>query len=475
MFSRNKQPFCAVEDMAEGDNWSTSSFDTISSFGELDAGLEESGVDSMISDEDLSAISWTGEDVVVNRKLQVFPCSQLHQDLHRSVPFCVSDSDDESMELSINSSSEPSTTQVTRTSTYSRSYKNGTSISELFPHVPDDVLCEIFKFLDVATLSRVLQVSKRFLACGQKDAAGWKSHFKDLRQSKLHISPETVQLEQTKGAINAFKTAWKDAKSRNEVTMADLCYDPETATGTVFHFRFKEAAGNSWTSFDPWHAGRAPRKMVFLRDGTVKEMVNSSMQTGNCRLVEPFSDATHVQNNPNRMRMTWRFISTPMDLPCRPLGAYLRLNIAGRDVPTYVSRRSPTGNWGFVIENCWGVFASFELPLKNETEQGRPVRPTRMRLRRTSNGGVHWLNVQGVESDSEDEDCSSNSFDWLTEEGRLLADRALTVTSRTQWREALLYNYGSIVLPEGTRAKDEFDRIFNSYRYPIENLGNPIR
>jgi hypothetical protein len=88
-----------------------------------------------------------------------------------------------------------------------------------------------------------------------------------------------------------------------------------------------------------------------------------------------------------------------------------------------------------------------------------------MRLRRTSAGSVRWLNVDGMESDSEEEtmDVDRQMFCY---DGQLLEDHALPTTSRRQWREALLYNYGAVALPEGEAARDEFNRIFQSFRRP---------
>ena len=122
--------------------------------------------------------------------------------------------------------------------------------------------------------------------------------------------------------------------------------------------------------------------------------------------------------DPNRYSVA--FVSEPMDMPNRPDGAYIRLTVGNRDVPTYVVRRSPTGNWGFLLESCWGLYASFELPRNRASvgadnitiawqQQGlnqahMPINApagARMRLRRTRED-VRWVNVNGIESDEED-------------------------------------------------------------------------
>jgi hypothetical protein len=40
----------------------------------------------------------------------------------------------------------------------------------------------------------------------------------------------------------------------------------------------------------------------------------------------------------------WKFVESSMDLPSHPDGAYFTIMMGGRDVPTYVVRRSPNGN-----------------------------------------------------------------------------------------------------------------------------------
>jgi hypothetical protein len=92
-----------------------------------------------------------------------------------------------------------------------------------------------------------------------------------------------------------------------------------------------------------------------------------------------------------------------------------------------------------------------------------------MRLRRTSEGVGRWLNVEDLEeSDSEDEEGINRHHDRDKES--LLTDAALPITNRHQWREALLYNYGAVALPEGEAATAEFDRIFQRFRSPRESL-----
>jgi hypothetical protein len=177
--------------------------------------------------------------------------------------------------------------------------------------------------------------------------------------------------------------------------------------------------------------------------------------------------------------MTWRFITEPLDLPERPVGSYVRLNVGGRDVPTYCCRRSPTGNWGFVMESCWGVCASFELPPRPRATRHRRLR---RRLRRAHNLAGNEVIVQvQVDDSSEDEHIAGHGQDQSRsasgevslhgmnrtigvrdEDVLLVVESSFNVTISLQWREAFLYNVGEDTLPEGPNALREFQRVYEN-------------
>ena len=133
-----------------------------------------------------------------------------------------------------------------------------------------------------------------------------------------------------------------------------------------------------------------------------------------------------------------------MDLSQRPHGSYVRFNVGGRDVPTYAVRRSPTGNWGFVLESCWGVYASFELP---------PRQPTPV-LRRRRHGPGTGEEPEWVDEEEETGPSQRREAD--------LQDDTMRLTNEVQWREAFLYNVGARLLPEGDQAADAFDRAWHA-------------
>jgi hypothetical protein len=277
----------------------------------------------------------------------------------------------------------------------------------------------------------------------------------------------------------------------------------------VWSFRFKVSAGAAWTHLDPWHSGRPCTKLAFLRDGTVRQVNttnamdkeasdkqqqqqqqpddpdagpsslftqgniprNSPLLTASALTALPMvSDSHDVLSDPP-WPMRWRLLARrPMDLPARPFGSYLRLTVAGRDVPTYSVSRCDA-NWGFTMESCWGLFGNFELPplmpsisdaLLPTPQAPLPVvrQRRRRRLRRTEGGGALWVVVDD-DDDADEDDGQDNDGDPLSDHPslrRLRDDSQLSISNEVQWREAFLYNVGARVLPEGDDALDEFDR-----------------
>lgn len=168
-------------------------------------------------------------------------------------------------------------------------------------------------------------------------------------------------------------------------------------------------------------------------------------------LADPsFSQSPQLIDPP--VKMSWRYLTRPLDMPAKPMGSYIRFTVGGRDVPTYCVRRSPTNNWGFIMESCWGVYASFELPNRPKTRRNR------VRLRRAQDQSGNWYNVEvhDDESSDEEEDSPRNVRHLLID------DDSFAVTSGLQWKEAFLYNFGARRLPEGDDAVAEFERTYGA-------------
>eukprot|EP00534_Pseudo-nitzschia_fraudulenta_P013311 CAMPEP_0201241772 /NCGR_PEP_ID=MMETSP0852-20130820/35187_1 /ASSEMBLY_ACC=CAM_ASM_000632 /TAXON_ID=183588 /ORGANISM="Pseudo-nitzschia fraudulenta, Strain WWA7" /LENGTH=436 /DNA_ID=CAMNT_0047538155 /DNA_START=138 /DNA_END=1448 /DNA_ORIENTATION=+ len=411
---------------------------------------------------------------------------------------------------------------------------NSRETSCLLCGVPDDVLCNIMSFSDPGMLCNLRCLNQKFKRSASQNSSGWDRLCLDLWDTKIHVCREAQSVFERsislryairryknpnegdnhlfKGddgdmnipsAMSAYRMSVLDAEKRDHVTREELLYDPDTGKGTVWSFRFKEAAGTDWTSFDPWHNNQACRKVVFLRDGSVKAYTprvrvrqskiprigefedttaatiqrrrylspklvfepvdelassSSSSSTSGSSINSSSSDDAILQD-PEGGPMTWRFVTQPLDFPDLPLGSYIRFSVRGREVPTYVCRRSPTNNWGFVMESCWGVYASFELPPKVKDGTFNIMRRRRRRrLRRALNLGreVHFEVEVDVSSDEEDEPQDDPTGDDV-----LVYDDCFNVTTELQWREAFLYNNFALpALPEGIGALLEFKNTY---------------
>lgn len=332
-----------------------------------------------------------------------------------------------------------------------RAWREGNEKEVVLLALPEDVLCKVLSYLDVVSLLQSRCLSRNFRALASRGSAGWENHCTKLWANKVHIAASAR--EQT-DFMTAYRLSIEDARHRNFISLEELLFDPATRTGTIWSFRFKESAGADWTSWDPWYNDRPCRKMVLLADGSIKEYVPDSDGGGTYLESPPFSERMGDLLAPP-LAMSWRFITQPLDMPERPRGSYIRISVAGRDVPTYCVRRSPTKNWGFIMESCWGVYASFELP-----KRVPPIsRRRRVNLRRAQDTLGNWFNVEVDASD--EEDVSSANGERSTPASRLLVDdTTFEVSSSTQWKEAFMYNVGARQLPEGAEGLAEFERIY---------------
>ena len=371
--------------------------------------------------------------------------------------------------------------------------------------LPEEVLYKITSHLDAPDLLRLRRVNTFWAALAARNAAGWQALVVRLWHDKGHVCPTARTLQQQassaqgqgdvassslsfdnneRACLEAYKTSVQDAAERQYLLATEeFLYNPATQTGTIWSFRFKESAGADWTQLDPWYAGQRARQMIFLADGTCRPYHRNNDNRNDNQDNDQDNDQDNNINRPAQPQddpmvtpMTWRFITRPMDLPTRPVGSYVRITVGNRDVPTYAVRRSPTGNWGFVMESCWGLFCSFDLPPRIpptpptvaalptrsfETATIAGMRRRLRHLRRSSDGRTQW--VQDEDEDSQHGSAASfrNHDAYQAQEDPwdyLRNDEHLLITNEIQWREAFLYNVGARILPEGEEATDDFDR-----------------
>jgi hypothetical protein len=343
--------------------------------------------------------------------------------------------------------------------------------------LPDEVWYRIGQYCDVPDLYHLRQCHPKLRRLLSHNAAGWKNHCRLLWRNRYHVCPAAVAMvampsdnddnESNCGGgrgrerrrqkhapssqqrpqqdnddeynhLRAYEMSVRDAV-RDTLTDDELC-------ATIWWFRFKESAGQDWIRDDPWHRGGQAVRMVFLRDGRV---VN--VPTNNNNAAQLLAGLV----------ISWQWI----EWPARGRGAYLRLTVSGRDVPTYIVRRFAP-NWGFLMENCWGVFASFELPAKKMI----PTTTTGLLLLQLTTGPASSPPQQ--HSHQRDDPTSDDvgggpprkrprqttaatggkkvTIDDLTTECYFI------VNGQNQWREAFLYNIGARHIPHGPNAMEAF-------------------
>ena len=274
----------------------------------------------------------------------------------------------------------------------------------LLCQLPEDVLCKVTSFLDANSLREMRRLNRKFRRSASKNSAGWDYLCRHLWKNKIHVCQQAQEerrhssnrgshdesSNKDESAMSAYRIPLLDGRNRDHLTREELIFDPDRGRGSVWSFRFKEAAGSDWTAFDPWYKYQPCRKMVFLEDGKVKMYVtrkktcegkeqhmtnmgkmgaagrniNESSGEGQLEnmetedstiwgasLLDPRYNQVRPENGVNdahpqdpAVPMTWRFVNQALDLPDRPVGSYIRFSVRGREVPTYVCRRSPTNN-----------------------------------------------------------------------------------------------------------------------------------
>lgn len=106
--------------------------------------------------------------------------------------------------------------------------------------MPDDVICNVTSYLDVPSLLNMRVLNRSFRSLTSQSNAGWEKLCEQLWHTKVHVCPEAKECTDR---MAAYRMAVLDARDRDHVLREELVYDPETNTGTVWSFRFKESAG----------------------------------------------------------------------------------------------------------------------------------------------------------------------------------------------------------------------------------------
>ena len=200
----------------------------------------------------------------------------------------------------------------------------------------DHVLYHVLTWSSVLTLAEVAACASA-LRVAADSAPLWADLCARLWADKALV-PERFRALRATAPKRAYRESLADA-SRTRVTRAELCE-------MEWHFRFKEQAGEAWCGIDPYWAGLRANTFRFEPGGAVR-------QTGNGWDGEGGEGADGATPAGARRRLDVR-------LRWRLGGAGVRLSVDGRPVPTYVASRHR--NWGWILQSCWAVYASFALP-----------------------------------------------------------------------------------------------------------------
>jgi hypothetical protein len=141
----------------------------------------------------------------------------------------------------------------------------------------------------------------------------------------------------------AFSFAVTDSK-RTWLTAEELC-------SLSWHGRMKEAAGEHFTDSDPWWTGATPKPpSKYHMDGTTMRYVQAEREG------DPPVETRSGE---------WRFVKRSCG-QTGPVGSFVRMKhrALGRETPTKIVARH--ANWGWLLDGCWSISASFPLPPKGE-------------------------------------------------------------------------------------------------------------
>mmetsp|Transcript_41476 Transcript_41476/g.117458 ORF Transcript_41476/g.117458 Transcript_41476/m.117458 type:complete len:250 (+) Transcript_41476:75-824(+) len=194
-----------------------------------------------------------------------------------------------------------------------------------------DVLVCVFKHLDIKDLGRVAPASPFFRPRADADVV-WGPLWRQRVAGKLVVRSADPFYKGVDLQKEAVRCALRDS-TRSWLTDVELM-------NLSWFFRFRPAAGQHWLSQDPYLRNQTPARAKFLPCGRMEFEGIEGLETA-------------------RTEWSW---ATRGAKRRGPRGSFLRVSLDGAPVPSYVVTRHP--NWGFVMQNCWGIFTSFPMEQK---------------------------------------------------------------------------------------------------------------
>jgi len=155
-----------------------------------------------------------------------------------------------------------------------------------------------------------------------------------LWSDKIYV-PDSVRILHQNGQSKlAYQCSLKDSK-RQYISKEELC-------SFEWNFRFKASAGEHWTHDDSWWNKQGATILKFNLDGTMSAVGDWYPQK---------------VHDPSMKNRHWRFIDSAAGRT-GPNGSFVQVN----SYPPYMVSRYR--NWGFIMQSCWTLFTSFQMPLK---------------------------------------------------------------------------------------------------------------
>lgn len=200
----------------------------------------------------------------------------------------------------------------------------------LLGHASATTLELVFGLVPPADLLAAIPVCAFWRGTAASDEV-WAGQCEALWSDKVHV-PDRFSDPGARPALPRIAAYWGSLADsrRTAITPEELC-------SFAWSSRMKGSAGEDWTHSDPWWS--------------------TPPQPAGARRYRP--DGT---TSSSRGEGTWRFVPDTCGRT-GPLGSFVRHGRSRIEFPTHVVSRWPP-NWGWVMQNCWGFSASFELPLR---------------------------------------------------------------------------------------------------------------
>jgi hypothetical protein len=194
--------------------------------------------------------------------------------------------------------------------------------------LPYEVLVHaVFPLLPPTDMLACQRVSRAWHGMAS-DTQLWRLFCRRLWEDKVYI-PAKIRDMLLSAPQRAYFESIRDSK-RTWITTEELC-------DFKWSFRFKKAAGEMWRQVDPWWHDMPPIRMGFLPDG---------------RTLIPIGFPSPLADGSQRF---WKFVSSAAGRSGPP-GSIVQVN----NYPPYIVSRFH--NWGFMMQSCWVLYASFPLP-----------------------------------------------------------------------------------------------------------------